>query len=103
MSPTFNHQLTSVSDLYMCTAYSSDHENECESLIAHEARIPRPILEMFPHGSNDPFPQEDQRLLFLSRPPAMGLSAEDIAGLLAFDAAPGSLRRDRQKVLHRIP
>jgi hypothetical protein len=94
--------VNAANDVYLRTDYSSDHENEREVLTAHVARIPDSVLKLLGDDFDDSYPQEDHKLAFKNRPPGMGLTPADIAGLKAFDAAEGSLPRDRQRVFRQL-
>jgi hypothetical protein len=90
--------MTSVSDLYECTEYSSDAENESHALGEYKSRVPEAVQRLAEERGHDPLPQEGLEAQFLNRKPGMGLERADIAALKAFDAARGTLRRDRQKI-----
>lgn len=94
--------MASVSDVYVCTDYSSDHQNECHPLGDYKARVPEGIQKLFEGSMTDPMARTDQKEKFLERPPACGFTPSDIAALKAFDAGSTALGRDKQKVFRML-
>jgi hypothetical protein len=98
---------TSVGEtVYAGTEYSSDCDCESDQALvsptAHRALVPEAILKIVEEYTSDPLPHQNRMAAFLNRPPALGLSEEDIAGLRAFDVAEGTLLRDRVRIFRAL-